>query len=595
MASRLEDGSTAPVLLDIESTGRLPVIVGVGEEDGLGAEGGGNGLDGSLLLGDTGNGGTVGVTGVGPASLQVDNVLVAKVLEDLELGESELTGLGSGDLRVEEGVDVGTDDVDRAAQGGGTILLPDVNGLSGGHLASVASGLEGGLAGGDEAGELGGGAVAGGDGLVTDDDQLDHVPLGPLGDSINLLLGAGGAGALNVDTEDHVHTELLAGRADVLETVAVSGVDTDEVEALVLDDLEVGEDLGLGHAGTGGSVGREGHTILAGAGDTRAAGAGGSSSRAGARAGAGGSDRSRGSGGSGRSGGAGQAAGGVGADVGVVSAGDGHNGLGLSVGAGGNGLGGGVDEHGAGGHGSDSTRDNGVSTSGGASVGGGLNDAGHGGASGLDSGIGAGDDSLGLDDSGDTTNGVGSAGNLSGGSTAHSGGLGDGQGGGRDSVGTGRREASHTGGGQNHLGSGGAGGSSRRGDRGHRGSNGHSHGAGAGGVDGAGQSGGGLDGHQSRGAVVGDDLGGATTGLLSTRDQSGGGRDRGDRGAGGIATVVNSFMAAVEVAIGHGRAHQGRSREDGTLHDEEVSNVHVNKEGMPAERVKRWSVSEGGV
>lgn len=565
-AVRLEDGSTAPVLLNVERTGGLPVIVGVGEEDGLGAQSGDNGLDGSLLLGNTGNGGTVGLTSVGPASLQVDNVLAAELLEDLELGQGELTSLLGGDLGVEEGVDVGTDNVDGGAQGGGTIRLPDVDGLSGGDLARVASGLEGGLAGRDEASELGGGAVAGGDGLVTDDDQLDHVPLGPLGNSINLVLSTGDARALNEDTDDHVHAELLASRADVLETVAVSGVDTDQVEALVLDDLQVGENLGLGHAGTGGGVGREGHTVLAGTGDTRAAaGAGGSSSRASAGGGTGNGSRGS-SGGSSGNGVAGQAAGGVGADVGVVSAGDGHNGLGLSVGTGSDGLGGGVDEHGAGGHGGNGTGDNGVGTSGGASVGGVLNDAGHGGAGGLDSGVGAGDDSLGLDDGGNTTNGVSSAGNLGGGSTADSGGLGDGDGGGRNGVGTGGREAGHSGSRQNHLGGGG--------DRGHRGSNSDGHGAGAGGVDGAGQSGGGLDGDQSRGAVVGDDLGGAATGLISTGDQRRGGSDRGDNRAGGddraggIATVVDSLMAAVEVGISHGRAHQGRSREDGTLHDD---------------------------
>lgn len=544
------------MLLNVERTGLLPGVVGVGEEDRLGAQSGDNGLDGSLLLGNTGNGGTVGVTRVGPAGLQVDNVLAAEFLQELELGQSELTSLVGGDLGVEEGVNVGTDNVDGGAQGRWTIRLPDVDGLSGGDLARVASGVEGRLAGRDEASELGGGAIAGGDGLVTDNDQLDHVPLGPLGNSINLVLSAGDAGALNEDTQDHVHAELLAGGADVLEAVAVSGVDTDQVEALVLDDLQVGENLGLGHTEAAGGVGREGHTVLAGTGDTRAASARGSRSRAGA----GGGNGSRGSsGGSSGNGVTGQAAGGVGADVGVVGPGDGHNGLGLSVGTGSDGQGSGVDQDGAGGHGGDRTGDNGVGTSGRASVGGVLNHAGDGGAGGLDSGVGAGDDSLGLDNGGNTADGVSAAGNLGSGGTADRGRLGDCNGGGRNGVGAGGGEAGHRRSRQNHLGGGG--------DRGHRGSNSDGHGAGAGGVDSAGQSGGGLDGDQSRGAVIGDDLGGAATGLISTGDQRRG-SDRGDDRAGGIATVVDSLMATVEMGISHGRAHQGRSREDGTLHDE---------------------------
>lgn len=559
------------MLLNIESTGGLPFIVGVGEEDGLGAQSGGNGLDSSRLLGNTGNGGTVGVTGVGPTSLQVDNVLVANALKELELGENKLTGLSGGDLGVEEGVDVGTDNVDGAAQGGGTVLLPDVDGLGGGDLASVAGGLEGGLARGDEAGEVGSGAVAGGDSLVTDDHQLDHVPLGPLGNSLDLLLSAGDTGAVNVDTHDDIHAELLAGGTDVLETVAVSGVDTDQVEALVLDDLEVGENLGLGHAVTAGGVGGEGHTVLTATRNTTRGGRAGASGW-GSRAGG----RNRGSGGGGggnsRGRGAGQTAGGVGADIGVVSASDSYHGLGLSVGARGDGLRSRVDQDGAGGHSGDGTGDNGVGTSGGASVGGHLNDAGHGSAARLDSGVGAGDDGLSLDDGGDTANGVGSARDLGGGSTADGGGVGDGQSGSRDGVGTSRREASQTGGWQDDH----AGGGSWS----HRGSDSDGGSAGGGRVDSAGQSGGGLDGHQSRGAIVGNDLGGAATGLLSAGDQRRG-SDRGDDGARGIVTLVHGLMAAVEVGISHGRAHEGGSREDGTLHDERRFEMFTLKKECP--------------
>lgn len=200
----LEDIGATPVLLDTEVTGCLPVIVGIGEEDRLRTNGLGNSLDSSLLLGGTGDGSTVGVTTVRPASLEVQNVLSAKLLKDLVLGQSELTSLSGGGIRVEEGVDVGTDDIDGGAQGRLSVLLPDIDGLGGGDLTGVTGSLEGGLAGGDEGSELSGGDVAGGNGLVTDDDQLDHVPLSPLGDGSDLLLGTGGSGALDEDTENHV-------------------------------------------------------------------------------------------------------------------------------------------------------------------------------------------------------------------------------------------------------------------------------------------------------------------------------------------------------------------------------------------------------
>ena len=104
------------MLLDIELTRGLPVIVGIGEEDGLRTNGLGNTLNSGLLLSSTRNSGTVGGTAVRPTSLQVHNVLSTELLEDIELRQSELTGLLGGGVSVEEGVDVGTDDVDMAAR-----------------------------------------------------------------------------------------------------------------------------------------------------------------------------------------------------------------------------------------------------------------------------------------------------------------------------------------------------------------------------------------------------------------------------------------------------------------------------------------------
>jgi hypothetical protein len=533
------------VLLNIEVTRGLPEVVSIGEEDGLGADGLGNRLDSGDLLSLTGNGGTVGQTSVGPAGLEVDDVLAATdLLEDSELRLGKLTGLLGGDIGVEEGVDVGTDDVYGAAKGGSTGLLPNVNGLGGGHLAGVTGSREAGFGGLDEGTQGGGIDVAGLDGLVTDDNQLNHAPLSPLGNGGDLLLGTGNTGALNVDTEDHVEAELLAGVSDELEAAAVSGVDTDEVESLVLDDLDVLEDLLLGLAVARLGVGGVSHTVLALTGDSGTGGrGGGSNGAAGGHNGgsSGGSGSGSRGGDSGSSGGGSQGAlGGGRADVGVVSLGHSHGGASLGVGAGGDGLRGGVDQNGAGGHNGGGGRNNGVSTGSGASVGGGLNNAGHGGTGRLDSGVRAGDDGVSGDNGGNTAVGVGTAGNLSGGGTADGGAVGDGDSGSRDGVDTGGGEGADTGGRQVH-GAGASGGSASGGtasrgtagrhrSRGGRGRHGHSQGAGASGVHSAGESAGRLwdgrrssrragggHGDQGRLAVVGDNLGCAATSLIGVQ------------------------------------------------------------------------------
>lgn len=581
----LEDASASPVLLNVELTRGLPGVISVGEEDGLGADGAGNALDGDLLLGNTGDGLAVGVTGVGPAGLEVDDVLATDLLEDVKLAQSEGTGLSGGGVGVEEGVDVGTDNVDGRAQAGGTILLPDVNRLGSSDLTSVTGRLEGGLGGGDEAGELGSGNVSAGDGLVTDNNQLNHAPLSPLGDGLDLLLGTGGTSRLNVDTEDNVHAVLLGGVADELQTAAVSGVDTEKVEALVGNNLHVLGDLILSHAVTAVGVGGEGHTVLAGTGETGGAAGSGGSAGGNSR----GSGSSDGSGSGSRSGdgrGGGQAsASGVGAVVGGVGLSHGDGGLGLSVGAGGDGGSGGDNHGGVAGDDSGGTGDNGVGAGHGASVGGVLNDAGNGGTSGLDSGVGAGHNSAGGDNGGDFANGVGTAGESGGGGTADSGGVGDGHGGGRDGVGTSGGEAGDTVGGQSHVDGGNRGSVSRggRGSSSHGGSHGHGAGEGAGRVDGAGESAGRLNrsgglgnGDQSGRAVVGDDLGGAATGLLTSGDQRNSSRRRGrGRGRGRSrardgdgALLVKSVMTTVEVTVSQSGAHNGGGGEDGTLHFE---------------------------
>lgn len=457
--TNLEVVDATPVTLDIELTGALPFVVREGEEDGLLANLLDQGLDSGGLLGLTGDSGTVGITVVGPAGLENEHVLTrADLLEDLDLGAGKLTGLVGGGLGVEEGVDVGTDGVDGRAERL-ALLLPDVNGLGGGDIAGVARRLEGLLGRADETGQLAGIDVAVLDGLVTDDNQGDQVPLSPLAEGLDLLLGARNTGVVNVDTSDHLQVVLTGSLADVLETVAVGGVKADVGEALLGDVAHILEHFGLSLAATAVGVGRVGHTqdvgggvARGGAGSGRADGRGRLKREAHAHAhvddgGLAGRGSRTAGGGRRAGGGRGAGAAGLGADVVVVSVGDGHGPLGLGVGTRGVGGRGRVDQHGAGGHVGDDGG-NGVRASRGADVGGGLDDAGGGGTGGLDGSVRASDGGSAHHRGGDTPHGVGAAGDLSAGSIADGGSSGNGHGSCRDGVDARRREAGDRVGGQ---------------------------------------------------------------------------------------------------------------------------------------------------
>lgn len=447
--------NATPVALDVEFAGILPEVVGVGEEDGLRADLLNESLDSGGLLGGTGDSLAVGVTLAGPAGLKVDHVLVADGLKVLDLGADEGTGLVGGNIGVEEGVEVSAKDVNGTAESAAR-LLPDVDGLGGGDLARVAGGLEGGLARGDEASEAGGISVTVLDGLVTDDDEGNQIPLGPLADGGHLLLGTANAGAGDEDTNDQLEAVLTSSLTDVLETVAVSRVDTDVGEALLLDQSNILEDLVLGLAATLVGVRRVGHTHLLAAdtsGDRGGRAAGASAARGDGGAGGGGSSGGHrdGRGGGSNGGGGGLVVAGEGADIGEVGAGDGYGLLILGVGAWGDGGRSGVDHDGAGRH-VGGGGGNGVGTSAGADIGGGVDLAGDSGTAGLNGGDGAGNGGRGGDNSGHTTEGVRTAGQLSGGSTADGGGVPHGNGGGGDGVDTGGGEAGHSRGGERGLG-----------------------------------------------------------------------------------------------------------------------------------------------
>lgn len=385
-------------------------------------------------------------------------------------------------------MDVSTSDINNVADGGlGLGLLPDVEGLGDGVRTGVAGAL--GLDNSDEFAELGSRAEAVHDGLVTDNEELDLIPLSPLGDGVDLLLDLGGlvraARGLDKDTNDHVNTVLLASTANRLEGVAVSRVGSDDLETSLLELRNVLVNLVGGLAVTvGGFVRGVGDTVVvvatsegAASGNLLGLGLGLGGSRglliSGLGVGRGGRllggnlvDGSGGlllgglvnsGGGLGLGGlvrglrsligrlGSLRSLGGsreanlrVGADVDVAGLSDGHNLLGSSVGARSVAGGDGVDQDGllgaALGDGSD-----GVGASGRADEDGGLDDAGDLALVLSLLGVGAGDGRGLLDNGGDTAEGVSSRGNLGGLADADGGGLGHGQGGGGEGVSAGGR------------------------------------------------------------------------------------------------------------------------------------------------------------
>lgn len=271
----LEKVDGTPALFATECTSRLPEIVGEREHDGLSSDGVLDALDGGSLLALTWASLAVAGSSGWPAGLQVDAGLAgAKTVDDLELGSSEGNGVLGGNIGVEEGVDVSTNNVDSGAEGSG-VGLPDVKGLSGCAWAGVSSAAELALAVGDEAGKSRGTCIAVEDTLVSDDNELNQVPLAPVDDISNLLLGARDTSLADEDTKDHLHASKLACSSDGLETTAVSAVDTDGLEARSANQSNVNSDLSRALASSVVRVWGVGHSPLAAGASKTTTGAGG--------------------------------------------------------------------------------------------------------------------------------------------------------------------------------------------------------------------------------------------------------------------------------------------------------------------------------
>lgn len=124
----------------------------------------------------------------------------ADLLEILELVGNELAGFGSGCLGVEEGVDVGAEDIDDGAENA-ALFLDDVHRLGGGDVASETGRLEGRFGRADKGREFRHAGVMVEDGFVANDDHFDRRPVtrGPVDDFGDLCLRSGDAGLRDVN------------------------------------------------------------------------------------------------------------------------------------------------------------------------------------------------------------------------------------------------------------------------------------------------------------------------------------------------------------------------------------------------------------
>lgn len=136
-----------PALLAVECTRVFPEIVHKRKHNRLPTCTGGDARDRSSLLARAWARDTVAVTCGRPSGLEIDARFArAERIDDGELGGDEGAGLVSGDVGVEERVDVAADDVDDFTEDFG-VLLPDVQGLGGGARTGVSGAGEGGSAG----------------------------------------------------------------------------------------------------------------------------------------------------------------------------------------------------------------------------------------------------------------------------------------------------------------------------------------------------------------------------------------------------------------------------------------------------------------
>ena len=216
-------------MLDAKLAGLLPWLILVAQEDDLSANNGLNTLESSSLVLRAGTSCAVAVAAVGPARLEnVNRLARANAVEDVDLTLDEAASLVGSHLGVEEGIQIGTENVNNAAQRRGVAgVFPNRQRLGGGNRTTVASTFESTGTTRNESSKFTGRAVAIEDSLIADHNELNEIPLSPSNNVGDLALGARDARRGDPDTKDDLESVVAGRAADVLEGAAVSAVDTD--------------------------------------------------------------------------------------------------------------------------------------------------------------------------------------------------------------------------------------------------------------------------------------------------------------------------------------------------------------------------------
>lgn len=193
-----------------------------------------------------------------PSGLEVEHLRLPRAVarEVLQGLGDELARLGSRDVAVEEGVDVGRDDVDDRADDAGD-SRKRAHGLRRRDRAVIPRRLQRALDLGDESREVARGGEMVEDRLVAHDHHLHHpvLPAEMLCDILDLRCGGLDAALVDIDADDEGDAVLRGGGGDVGEAPAVGAVQADGGEALGGDHGDVRCDGAGVLAAAGGSVG----------------------------------------------------------------------------------------------------------------------------------------------------------------------------------------------------------------------------------------------------------------------------------------------------------------------------------------------------
>ena len=209
--------TTPPTPLNPKLPLSLPQIIHKAKERTLATRLLPNTLNSLLLLLRSGDSHTIRTALMRPARLQIKRLALpgTHLCEISQGAGDEIPRRVGTNAGIEEGVDIGSDDIEDRAEGVG-VGGEDGDGFGGSEGGGAASGAKGIFGFGDKAREGGRGGIAVEEGFVADDDHFDAaVVAGEVGGDVgDLASGAGDAGAGDEDAEDEFEVVGARGGAD---------------------------------------------------------------------------------------------------------------------------------------------------------------------------------------------------------------------------------------------------------------------------------------------------------------------------------------------------------------------------------------------